>query len=68
MEFLRANNSPREYRMLINFGPCFCIYDTLRHLVSLVQFIKREKHSWKGLTFSKCYSFFFSFFKLGFTP
>ena len=29
------------------------IHDALRDLVSSVQFKKREKHPWRGVTFSK---------------
>ena len=32
---------------------CYSICDALRDLVPYVQFKKREKHSWRNVTFSK---------------
>ena len=32
---------------------CYSICDALRDLVPYVQFKKREKHSWRSVTFSK---------------
>ena len=35
------------------FFICYSICDALRDLVPYVQFKKREKHSWRSVTFSK---------------
>ena len=41
--------------MLVAFPQSIC--DALRDLVPSVQFIKREKHPWKSVTYSKVAGF-----------